>query len=138
MPKLEYFLLCESVAVDQETNRISLFNVLEDFQVTPTIQQDGEPPQGPHYIISQCIAVALFNREPDDQGREFTASLRLSSMDVAKPVPELKFKMERNRQRIIMRFVGMPPIGKDGVLRFELLLDGQPCASHTVHLQSGE
>ncbi len=30
MPKLEYFLICESVSVDQDTNRLSLFNVLED------------------------------------------------------------------------------------------------------------
>lgn len=30
MPKLEYLLVCESVSVDRETNRISLFNVIED------------------------------------------------------------------------------------------------------------
>ncbi len=136
MPKLEYFLLCESVSVDQETNRISLFNVLEDFQVTPPQQTADSTAQAPQYILSQCVAVALFNRQSDDGDREFSASLRFNSMDTQQPVPELKFKMERNRQRIIMRFVGMPPVGEDGVLRFELFLDGVSCASHTVHLQT--
>ncbi|MEZ6152334.1 MAG: hypothetical protein R3C09_19715 [Pirellulaceae bacterium] len=133
MPKLEYFLLCESVSVDQETNRISLFNILEDFQ----LQAKGQPPEKPHYILSQCVAVALFNREQEDGDREFTASLHFNSMEAGHPIPELKFKMERNRQRIIMRFVGMPPVDDNGVLQFKLFLDGEHCASHTVHLQAG-
>ena len=66
-----------------------------------------------------------------------TGSLHFSSIDASRPIPEVKFKMERNRQRIIMRFVGMPPVGVDGVLRFELFLDGGPCATHTVHMQTG-
>jgi hypothetical protein len=33
MAKLEYFLICESMSTDRETNRVSLFNVLEDLQL---------------------------------------------------------------------------------------------------------
>ena len=132
MPKLEYFLLCESVAVDQDTNRISLFNVLEDFQIAPPA--DGL--HKPAYILSQFVAVALFNREDDDGEKEFEACLRFNLPNDQHSENKIKFRMERNRQRVLMRFVVMPPVGSDGVLRFELLLDGTSCASHTVHLST--
>jgi hypothetical protein len=132
MPKLEYFLLCESVAVDQDTNRISLFNVLEDFQVA----RPEDPTKKPAYILSQFVAVALFNRESEDGEKEFEACLRIHLPDDQHSENKISFRMERNRQRVLMRFVGMPPVGKDGVLRFELLLDGTRCASHTVHLNT--
>ncbi len=132
MPKLEYFLLCESVAVDQDTNRISLFNVLEDFQITPP----EDPTKKPAYILSQFVAVALFNREPDDGDNEFEACLRINLPENQNTDNKITFRMERNRQRLLMRFVGMPPVGNDGVLRFELLLNGNHCATHTVHLNT--
>jgi len=132
MPKLEYFLLCESVAVDQDTNRISLFNVLEDFQVAPA----EDPTKKPSYMLSQFVAVALFNRDAEDRDKEFEASLRIHLPGDQHREHKMSFRMERNRQRVLMRFVGMPPVGQDGVLRFELLLDGTECASHTVHLNT--
>ena len=133
MPKLEYFLLCESVSIDQDTNRISLFNVLEDFQIA-TAATNGKTPG---YFLGQFVAVALFNREPDDGDKDFEACLRFNLPNDQHSEHKIAFRMERNRQRLLMRFVGMPPVGTDGVLRFQLLLDGTQCASHTVHL-SGE
>ncbi|MEQ1903874.1 MAG: hypothetical protein ABL888_06800 [Pirellulaceae bacterium] len=132
MPKVEYFLLCESVAVDQDTNRISLFNVLEDFQIAPP----KDAAQKPAYILGQFVAVALFNREPDDGDKEFEACLRFKLPDDQYSEHKISFRMERNRQRVLMRFVGMPPVGKHGVLQFELLLDGAHRAFHTVYLNT--
>ncbi len=132
MPKLEYFLLCESVSVDQDTNRISLFNVLEDFQIASP-ESNGKTPG---YFLGQFVAVALFNREPDDSEKDFEACLRFNLPDDKHSEHRIAFRMDRNRQRLLLRFVGMPPVDKDGMLRFELLLDGIRCASHTVHLST--
>ena len=38
MAKLEFFLVCESVSTDRETNRVSLFNVIEDISTLPAGQ----------------------------------------------------------------------------------------------------
>ena len=42
MPRLEYFIVCESISTDQETNRVSLFNVLEDLQVLGEARESVE------------------------------------------------------------------------------------------------
>jgi hypothetical protein len=131
MPNLEYFLLCESIAVDQDTNRISLFNVLEDFEITPP----NEAKERRTIVLGQFVAVALFNRAQDDGENEFEACLKIHATGQAEKEHKIGFRMERNRQRIIMRFIGMPPVGEDGVLRFELMLNGNHCATHTVHMK---
>ncbi|MBL8871718.1 MAG: hypothetical protein JNK90_18225 [Planctomycetaceae bacterium] len=133
MPKLEYFLLCESISVDQETNRVSLFNVLEDLHITkPPSVGDSKPA----FILNQFVAVAVFNREPSDLNREFEACLRYNLPDKSHKEHKLKFKMERNRQRIVMRFVGVPPVERDGLLTFEMLVDGNHAGTHTIQLFS--
>ena len=70
MPKLEYFLLCESISVDQETNRVSLFNVLEDLHLVK-LPKEGESKS--LFVLNQFVAVAVFNREPEDKNQEFEA-----------------------------------------------------------------
>ncbi len=60
MPKLEYFLVAESVSVDQQTNRISFFNVVEQVNV----------PVFP-FTIPQIVAVASWNTEEGDAKRTF-------------------------------------------------------------------
>ena len=44
--------------------------------------------------------------------------------------------MERNWHRVVMRFVGMPPVAKDGLLRFDLSVDGEHKGTHTIQLFS--
>ncbi len=133
MPKLEYFLLCESISVDQETNRVSLFNVLEDLHLAK-LPLEGD--RKPAYILNQFVAVAVFNREPNDNDKDFEACLKYNLPDGTHKDHKLKFKMERNRQRILMRFVGMPPVAKDGVLSFDLSVDGEHKGTHTIQLFS--
>ena len=133
MPKLEYFLLCESISVDQETNRVSLFNVLEDLHLAQ-LPKDGD--SKPAYILNQFVAVAVFNRAPDDGDKEFETCLKYNLPDGTHKEHKLKFKMERNRQRIVMRFVGMPPVAKDGTLSFDLSVNGKHEGTHTIQLFS--
>ena len=78
MPKLEYFLLCESISVDQETNRVSLFNVLEDLHLAK-LPKNGD--SKPAFILNQFVAVAVFNREPEDGDQDFEACLKYNLPD---------------------------------------------------------
>ncbi len=70
MPKLEYFLICESTSTDQVTNRVSLFNVLENLQVL----RAGAARQQQPSVAPFFEAVSCWNREPGDEERDFQAT----------------------------------------------------------------
>jgi hypothetical protein len=126
MPKLEYFLVCESVSTDRETNRVSLFNIIEEVQLSAA--------PGSGYIIAQFVAVACWNRMPADEGKDYQATLRIHSPGEESIDFPLNFQMERPRHRLTFRFQGLPAV-RPGDLRFELLVNGQHTADHivTVH-----
>ncbi len=131
MAKLEYFLICESISIDQETNRVSLFNVLEDFQLG---SNPAQPPQVP--VFPFFVAVACWNRESGDEGQDFQAVLKVHSPSDA-PAQQftINFKMERRRQRVVFRLQGMQKL-EPGELRFELRLGEEHVAWHTVNVSA--
>jgi hypothetical protein len=125
MPSLEYFLVCESVSTDQETNRVSLFHILEDFQLAS--------PGSPGVVLAQFAAVSCWNREEGDEERDFQALLRIHPPGGEAKEIAMNFRMERPRQRLTLRFLGIPKM-EPGQLRFELLLNGRHVAWHTVNV----
>lgn len=82
MPSLEFFLVAEDASADQTTNRLSLYNVFEAFQ-TP-----GFP-----LLISKCCAVAVWRKQPEDEGRDFQCILRLTLPDGQIHQLETNFRM---------------------------------------------
>jgi len=133
MPKLEYFLVCESISVDRDTNRISLFNVIEEVHVAKTIDDVRGP------ALSNFVAVACWNRQEGDEGRDFQAMLRVylptpeDADDVEPGELTMNFRTESPRQRLLMRVSAQTiPFVPRGKLRFELLLNGEHCAEHEV------
>jgi hypothetical protein len=129
MPTLEYFLVCESVSTDQETNRLSAFNILEDIRLAPPINASG--------IISQLVAVACFNRDQGDENQDYQATIRIHNAEKNLENFPVNFRMDRPRHRLTLRFVGLPQL-EPGQLRFELLLNGEHVAWHTVNVTSAE
>lgn len=128
MPRLEYFLVCESISTDQETNRVSLFNVLEDLEVLP--QGTGRENK---LFVSQFVAVSCWNQQPGDEDKDFQATLRIHAPKQEPKDFPMNFKMERPRYRLSFRFQGMPKL-EPGEVKFELLLNGQHVAWHTVNV----
>ena len=128
MPTLEYFLVCESMSTDQETNRVSLFNVLEDLQVLPP-----ETAPQKQLIVPHFAAISCWNREHGDEDKDFQAILRIHAPNQEPKDFPLNFQMERPRYRLSLRFQGMPKL-EAGELKFELLLNGQHVAWHTVNI----
>ncbi len=128
MPRLEYFLLADSLSVDQDTNNVSIFHVLEEV----TIPLPGH--------IPRLVAISSWNIEPEERQRkdEFQATLRIHQPWEEK-APKHKdlptnFTAERRRHRICQYVTGVP-VKEAGELEFEILLNGEHAASHfvTVH-----
>jgi hypothetical protein len=120
--RLEFFLVAEDVAVDQTTNRLSLFNIMEGFQTRFPLN------------IAKCVAVALWNKEPEDEGRDLQCALRITTPNGRTHQIDTNFRMTNSRHRIINRIQGIPVLAP-GDLRFELLLNGQHAASHVVAIE---
>jgi hypothetical protein len=126
MPKLEYFLVCESVSIDRDTNRVSHFHVLEELRPGPSEQ--------PGHLLAQLAAVCCWYEEPDDVGQDFQALLRLHTPEGNSREFTLNFHMKSRRQRLVFHLQGIPPV-VPGELKFEILLNGKHQAEHivTVH-----
>src|SRR5689334_5142896 len=74
MPRLEYFLAAESISIDQATNRVSLFNVIDEL---------GAP--GFPIWVPTIYTVACLERAPGDEQVHFQAMIRLSGAPVGPP-----------------------------------------------------
>jgi hypothetical protein len=131
MPNLEYFLVAESISVDRSTNRISLFNVLEEI---PCVMLTPESASRLQPGILQLAVVSAWNMNPDDSGREFRVELRVHIPNNPEAIvlgPPLSFTATQRRHRAIQTVVGFP-IPSLGDVRFEVLLNGERQASHTM------
>jgi hypothetical protein len=120
MPKLEYFIVCESALIDASTNRVSLFNVLEDLS----------PQQFPD-VLPRVDAVGLWNLDDAETRAEFQATLVVK----VPGHPHADFRMNLSRGykkcRALMG-VSQIPLTGPGELTFELQLNGAHQAIHTV------
>lgn len=126
MPKLEYFLVCESVSIDKDTNRVSLFHVVEEFRPVQATENA--------LVVTQLVAVCCWYEESGDAERDFQAVLRLRTPDGKERDFPMNFQMKSRRQRLLFQLQGVPPLSA-GELTFEVWLNGKREAGHivTVH-----
>jgi hypothetical protein len=122
MPALEYFLVAESVSVDQTTNQLSIFNIIEDVRA-PALPG----------VIPQVAAVCAWNVRAEEMGQDFQATFRIVAPGEEPRDHALNFTVAHPRQRMIVRMVGVPITGQ-GQLLFEVLLNGKHQAGHTVNV----
>ena len=120
MPRLEYFLVASSVSIDQSTNRVSVFEIIEEIR-------------GPTFPlrIPSCAAITLWCAEDGDQDTDFQAMLRVYMPDGRTNEFATNFRLAMPRHRITQRFQGLT-ISGPGELRFEMLLNGEHKADHLV------
>lgn len=126
MATLELFAISESIAVDNKTNRVSLFEILEEITV-----------QGFPTFLPQCVSFALFNKQGESEDKDMQAELIVTGPDGNSFPPfTANFNFRNPRHRVIQRFEGLPLNGP-GELHFELKLNGEHQATHTVFVSSG-
>ncbi len=126
MAKLEYFLVCESVSVDQTTNTISVFHVLEQIN----------SPQFP-FVLLRLTAVAHWNAEEGDMDRDFQVGIVITSPDGQLKKFEQNFRMIRPRHRTIANLMGFP-LTQAGTMTIEVTLNGEHRATHTIDVRKDE
>jgi len=121
MATLEYFVVVESVSIAQFSNRISLFNVIEELT----------PPAFPT-VFPQMVAVSAWNSEAGDDQRDLQVMLRVTlSNGTQLPDFTQNLRFPQRRHRVLSTLEGVP-IPAAGQLRFEVFLNGERKASHTV------
>ncbi len=111
MARLEFFVVSESVSVDQQTNRLSLFNVLEQ------VASINFPS-----VLPSAVAVSMWMAEDGDDVRDFQCTLRITLPNDNRHEFASNFKFRARRQRVIQRVEGFP-LNEPGVLRFEVGVD---------------
>lgn len=121
MAHMEFFIVSEELSVDQQTNRLSLFNVIEQIA-------------GPIFpLVWSAVAVSLWVAEPGDEERDFQCTLRVITPG-GEPrdfTSNFTFRSRTRRHRVIQRLQGFST-KEPGLLRFEVLLNGEYKASHQV------
>ena len=127
MPKLEYFIVSEGVSVDRQTNRVSLFNVLEEAHL------DRFPA-----AIPQVVVTSAWNREPLDEDVDYQVQLRIYAPgEESHREFTTNIRIETDRHRVLQRIVNLQ-VSQPGELKFEVLINGQHAASHVVTIHQAE
>lgn len=120
MARLEFFVVSESVSIDQTSNAASVFNILEEIGT----------PQFP-ILIPYCAAISLWCREEADRDEDFQCTLRIIRPGGERNDISTNFRPVRPRHRVVQRIQGLQ-LTQAGELRFELLLNGKHAADHIV------
>lgn len=123
MPSLEYFVVAESMSVDQATNQVSVFNILED------VRTSSLP-----VVVPQLVCVCTVNLGANDMGQDHQVVLRVRTPSGAPREFSARFRASHRRQRIFTRLLGMP-IETIGELLFDISIDGAHLATHTVYVE---
>jgi hypothetical protein len=123
MPHLEYFVACETISIDQSTNRVSLFNIMEELGA-------GTLPS----LIPALTLIAAWDLDPSEMGQDFGVTFRVHSPNGEQRDFQSNFTATRSRQRTFLALQGLP-IEALGPLRFEVLMNGERRATHNVTIR---
>jgi len=129
MPKLDYFLVADSVSTDRERNTVSLFHILEEWPARLPL------------VIPQLVAVSSWTIPPEDMGRDFqvTLNIRLPGDQEAPDfqIFPVNFTADRPRHRAY-HFVKGLRVEHAGDMVFEILINGRLAASQVVWVRASE
>jgi hypothetical protein len=129
MPKLDYFLVADSVSTDRERNTVSLFHILEEWPARLPL------------TVPELVAVSSWTISADEMGQDFQVSLNIrlpgaqGSPDF--PIFPVNFTAHRPRHRAY-HFVKGLRLEHAGDLVFEILINRQVAASHVVWVRASD
>ncbi len=126
MPTLEFFVVAESFSIDRQSNRLSIFNIVE------TLAAEEFPVVLPSMVVITCL-----NLTDDELGEDFQVLLNVRSgggdSPLGGPFPT-NFKARSRRHRIIQSFQGVP-FNDPGDIMFKQSLNGQHLATHLLEVK---
>jgi hypothetical protein len=121
VPSLEYFVVAEDAVIDSQTNRVSIFNVLEEVSA--------------HLFPASInvVAIAGWNTLDDEMGRHATMEVVFREEGREEQIFRLQADLNRQRFRSLFRFENFM-FQQVGTARFEIRVDGEHKASHEVRV----
>jgi hypothetical protein len=129
MPHIEYFIVSESISIDQVRNTVSLFHVFEELSFRKF------PGRIPFLVIS-----TLWDIEESERGKDYEGEIRLTPPNSEEPQAfPFNFTTDRiaPRQRVLLELknVSVPEVG---MFKFQVYLEGNRHAGHTIHIRQTE
>ena len=126
MIKLEYFVVCEDLIIDSETNAVTLVRVLED-----VLSESSS------HFLPQLVAVASWTVEAGDTIEDHEAVLKVTPPGCETVDFKTVISKGRSRYRTIST-ITLIPLHKPGELKIELLFDQEHNATHTITVHPRE
>jgi hypothetical protein len=128
MPDLELFVVADAVVIDQRTDRLSIFNVLDQLR-----------PRRFPARVTRVVALSTWLLSDADQGEDFQVLLAVTGPLGEQPNPFAQnFTGAGRGQRIIHQLVGGLVIDGPGELRFETRLNGVSKAHHSILIHEAD
>lgn len=121
MPRLDLLVVSESISIDQSTNQLSIFGVLEQ------VNGSGFP-----LIIPALVLTAVWMPDAGDELRDWQMTTRVRTPRGAQHEITTNFRFGPGRRhRVMQRAMGLPIDGAGRVV-FDVLLNGELKGSYVV------
>lgn len=120
MVRLEFFVVAESFSIDQLTNRVSIFDILERIQA-PTFP----------LIFPRLMAVSLWEEDELDTEKQYQVGIRITLGGTELEHIQQNLSFPRRRLRTIAQIQNLK-IPEPGRMEIELKLNGEHRAWHYV------
>ena len=127
MPELEYFIVAESIATDQDRNTVSIFHVIEEWP--------GLLPG----VVPKVVAVSSWVVSPEEIGRDFQVALDIQLPGGERLPTEpgnlaVNFTAQSNGHRIYQTLTGLR-LQAPGELRFRISINGKHAATRVIRVR---
>ncbi len=122
MPQLELLLVSESLSIDQATNEVSAFGILEELNAV------AFPATVPRVSV-----LSIWRPEAGDVDKDWQMVLRVTTPgDQPIELPtNFRFSAEARRHRLAQGILGLT-VSREGNVRFELFLNRKPVEERLV------
>ena len=123
--KVTWAVICEGSSIDQESNNISLFNLLDQL-LLPEPPDEMAESNRPVMAAVRLLLVAMFSRSDSDQGETATGRIAIHFPDDIEPqfLPVFEIDLESaHRLRGKFNLVGIPVSG-EGLYHFQIQILG--------------
>ena len=129
MPKLDYFLVADSVSTDRDRNTVSVFHILDEWPARLPL------------VIPELVAVSSWRIASDEMGGDFQVVLNIR-LPGGQGSPDLQilpvnFTADHLRHRAY-HFVKGLRVEHAGDMVFEIFINGQLVASHVVWVRASD